>query len=60
MGVGIFDAYCHRSHFIFYEPKMATYNRKQNELLGKVMGKITGDTYMADSIVQEGWMGFLE
>jgi hypothetical protein len=60
MGVGIFDSYCHRSHFIFYEPKMATYNRKQNELLGKVMGNITGDTYMDFCVGSQGWLGIAE
>jgi len=60
MAVGIFDAYCHRSHFIFYEPKMATYNRKQNELLGKVMGNITGDTYMDFCVGSQGWLGIAE
>ena len=58
MAVGIFDAYCHRSHFIFYEPKLVTYNKKENELLGKVMGGIIGDTYMARHVGSQGWLGW--
>ena len=48
---------CNRNHFVFYEPKMATFNRKQNELLGKVIENITHDSYLAGWVVDQGWMG---
>lgn len=57
-GMGInCELYCHRNYFVFYEPKMATYHRKQNELLGKVMETITHDTYLAEWVVDQGFMG---
>ena len=59
MGIGMPVSYCHRYHFIFYEPQMVTYNRKQNELLGKVIENITNDTYMAEYITKQGWLGIL-
>ena len=51
------ESYYHRNHFVFYEPKMATFNRKQNELLGKVIENITHDSYLAAWVVDQGWMG---
>ena len=57
-GMGInCELYCHRHHFVFYEPKMVTYYRKQNELLGKVIENITHDTYLARHVVDQGFMG---
>ena len=56
MGINC-ELYCHRNHFVFYEPKMATFNRKQNELLGKVIENITHDSYLAGWVVDQGWMG---
>ena len=56
MGTGKFEMYCHRYHFIFYEPGIVTYNKKQNELLGQVMEQITNDIYMAEHIRKQSWM----
>ena len=57
-GMGInCELYFHRNHFVFYEPKMVTYNKKENELLGKVIEYITHDTYLAGWVVDQGWMG---
>jgi hypothetical protein len=36
---------------------MATYDRKQNELLGKVIENITHDSYLAGWVVDQGFMG---
>ena len=57
IGTGIGNAYRHKFHFIFYEPSETTYNRKQNELLGKVVEQITNDTYMGEYITKQGWLG---
>lgn len=56
MGTGKFEMYCHKNYFIFYEPGIVTYNKKQNELLGQVMEQITKDTYMAQHIRKQAWM----
>ena len=56
MGTGKYEMYCHRCHFIFYEPGIVTYNKKQNELLGQVMEQITKDTYMAQHVRKQAWM----
>ena len=56
MGTGKYEMYCHIKYFIFYEPGIVTYNRKQNELLGNVMEKITDDKYMGQYIRKQAWM----
>ena len=56
MGTGKYEMYCHIKHFIFYEPGIVTYNRKQNELLGTVMEKITNDKHMSKYISKQAWM----
>jgi hypothetical protein len=56
MATGKYEMYCHKKHFIFYEPGIVTYNRKQNELLGNIMQKITNDIHMAKYISKQAWM----
>ena len=56
MGTGKYEMYCHIKYFIFYEPGIVTYNRKQNELLGQVMEQITKDKYMGQHIRKQAWM----
>jgi len=56
MGTGKYEMYCHKKYFIFYEPGIVTYNKKQNELLGQVMEQITKDTYMAQYVRKQAWM----
>lgn len=35
---------------------MVTYNRKQNQYMGKVIENITNDKYMAEYITNQGWL----
>lgn len=56
IGRGRYNAYRHRNHFVFYEPRFVTYNRKQNECLGKVIEQITKDSYMAEYFTKKGWL----
>ena len=55
MGVGQHFAYRSKYWFIFYEPKQATYNTQQNELLGKVVEQFTNDKYIGHYIFKQGW-----
>ena len=57
MGVGQHFAYRSKYWFIFYEPKQATYNTQQNELLGKVVEQFTNDKYIGHYIFKQGWLG---
>ena len=57
MGTGEHCAYRSKYWFIFYEPKQATYNTQQNELLYKVIEEITNDKYMGEYISKQGWLG---
>ena len=57
MGTGKYEMYFHIKWFLFYEPGIVTYNRKQNELLGKVIEQITNDRFMAQCISDQGWLG---
>ena len=57
MGTGKYESHCHIKWFLFYEPGIVTYNRKQNELLGKVIEQITNDRFMAQCISDQGWLG---
>jgi hypothetical protein len=56
MQTGKYKMYFHKLWFIFYEPRIVTFNRKQNELLAQVMEQITNDTYMAEHIRKQSWM----
>jgi hypothetical protein len=57
MGTGEHCAYRSKYWFIFYEPKQATYNTQQNELLGKVVEQFTNDKYMGEYISKQCWLG---
>lgn len=57
MGTGKYEMYFHIKWFLFYEPGIVTYNRKQNELLRKVIEQITNDRFMAQCISDQGWLG---
>ena len=56
IGIGPYEAYRNKKNFIFYEPRMVTYNRKQNQYMGKVIENITNDKYMAEYITNQGWL----
>jgi hypothetical protein len=56
MGTGTNEMYFHKKWFIFYEPRIVTFNRKQNELLAQVIEQITNDIHMAKYIRKQSWM----
>jgi hypothetical protein len=56
MATGKGEMFLHKKWFLFYEPGIVTYNRKQNELLGNIMQKITNDIHMAKYISKQAWM----
>ena len=60
IGTGPGYAYRSKFHFIFYEPHEITYNKKQNEFLGKVMEQITNDTYMGHYISKQCWLSLIK
>jgi hypothetical protein len=59
MGTGDGEKSLHKKWFLFYEPRIVTYNRKQNELLGKAIEQITNDEYMGKYISNQGWLGII-